>query len=51
MKSSTWRAAVVFTVGVFGLCFHQQAMAQDLIIVGTESTMNASQNWLSFLQT
>ena len=38
-------------VGLFGFCFQQQAMAQDLIIVGTGSTMDASQDWLSFLKT
>jgi len=51
MESRTWKATVVLVVALFGLCFHHQAMAQDLIIVGTESTMDASQDWLSFLQT
>ena len=51
MESSTWKIVVVLVVGLFGVCFHQQAMAQDLIIVGTGSTMDASQDWLSFLKT
>jgi uncharacterized protein YgbK (DUF1537 family) len=51
MDSSTWKTVVVWVVGLFGLCLHQQAMAQDLIIVGTGSTMEASQDWLSFLET
>ena len=51
MESSTWKTVVVLVVGLFGVCFHQQAMAQDLIIVGTGSTMDASQDWLSFLKT
>jgi hypothetical protein len=51
MESSTWKTAVILAVGLLGLCFHQQAVAKDLIIVGTESTMDASQDWLSFLKT
>ena len=51
MESNTWKTLVVWVVGLFGLCFHQQAMAQDLIIIGTGSTMDASQDWLSFLKT
>jgi len=51
MESSTWKIVAVLVAGLFGLCFHQQAMAQDLIIVGTGSTMDASQDWLSFLKT
>ena len=51
MEYSTWKTTVLWLVGLFALCFQQQAIAQDLIIVGTESTMEASQDWLSFLQT
>ena len=51
MESSTWKIVVVWVVSLFGLCFHQQSMAQDLIIVGTGSTLDASQDWLSFLET
>jgi hypothetical protein len=51
MEFTTWKIVAVWVAGLFGLRFHQEAMAQDLIIAGTGSTMGASQDGLSFLKT
>lgn len=51
MEDRKWKPTVVLIIALFVLCFHHQVIAKDLTIVGTESTFNASQDWLAFLQT
>ena len=40
----------IMIVLVFALVFSQYAAARDLIVVATESTQKASQDWLGFLE-